>query len=246
MSCEQRPNRMARLAGQAGAGIAQLAGKRSFYAGVAVGAGGAVGGMALVRAIRRRRQWSSARTGNGQAVPGARANPRPIPQEALQAPGTRANPRPIPPAAPQAPGTRANPKKIPALARPPAETRLLAAPIRLQTGGGQPFTPKTSYRVVRPDGSDTGLAITPYVREGENGGLGEDDQAWGVTHTASGSLISGPYASVAQAQGLATQLSELRWTAARVPAGDVEQARRIVSAYRRRDAESQAAPGEAR
>ncbi|MBE7556701.1 MAG: hypothetical protein HS126_37095 [Anaerolineales bacterium] len=237
MSCEKGPNRVAQLAGQVGAGIAQLASKRSFYAGVAVGAGGTVGSMALIKAIRTRR--NGAQTGGRQPVPagpapGLRANPQKIPKEALQRPGTRANPKKIPmDKASNAPGTRANPKQIPVLSRTPAETKLKAEPIRIQTGSGQPFTPKNSYRVVRPDGTDTGLAVTPYVREGENGQLVEDDQNWGVTHASSGSLISGPYRSVSQAQGLATQLSGLRWTAARVPAEDVNQAKQIISAYRR-------------
>jgi hypothetical protein len=242
MSCEKGANRVARLAGQVGGGIAQLASKRSFYAGVAVGSGGALGSLALVKAIRKRGR-NGAQTGGRQPVLAGLANPQKIPKEALQRPGTRANPKKIPmDKAPNAPGTRANPKQIPVLSRAPAETKLKAAPIRIQTGSGQPFTPKNSYRVVRPDGSETGLAVTPYVREGENGQLVEDDQSWGVTHAASGSLISGPYRSVSQAQGLATQLSGLRWTAARVPAEDVTQAKQIISAYRR-NSQSQ---GEAR
>jgi hypothetical protein len=237
VSCEKGPNRVARLAGQVGAGIVQLAGKRSFYAGVAVGSGGTLGSMALVKAIRNRRRNGS-QIGRRQSIPvgpapGMRVNPRKIPKEALQRPGTRANPKKIPTEKiPNAPGTRANPKQIPVLSRTPAETKLKAAPVRIQTGSGQPFTPQNSYRVIRPDGSDTGLAVTPYVREGENGQLVEDDQSWGVTHASSGSLISGPYRSVSRAQGLATQLSGLNWTAARLPAEEVSQARQIVKNYR--------------
>lgn len=233
MSCEKGPNKIARMAGQVGAGIAQLAGKRSFYAGVAVGAGGTAGGMALVKAIQNRRR-------NG-IQPGRRS---PVP--AGPAPGTRTGPRKISSEARQRPGTRANPRKIPVLSRTPAETGLQAATIRMQTGSGQPFTPKNSYRVVRPDGQDTGLAITPYVREGENGQLVEDDQSWGVTHAASGSLISGPYSSISQAQGLATRLSGLGWSAARVPTEEVDQAKQIIKAYRRRSSQSQGEAGELR
>ena len=239
MTCEKAPNKIAQLAGQVGGGISRLAGKRSFYAGVAVGAGGAVGGLLLAKAIQNRRR-NGAQDGKRQPVPiegspqSTRANPRPIPRETLQAEGTRANPRKIPQEALRRnPGTRANPRPVPVLSRPPAETKLQAAPLRMQVDGEQPFTPKNSYRVVRPDGSDTGLAVTPYVRKGENGQLVEDDQSWGVTHAASGSLISGPYRSISQAQGLATRLSGLRWTAARVPAEDVNQARQFAQDYRR-------------
>lgn len=250
MSCEKTPNKIARLA-QIGGGIAQLAGKRSFYAGVAVGAGGAVGGMALAAAIRRRR--NGAESGKRQPVPieparGTRAKPRQIPQAARQRPGTRANPKQIPRKAsdaagsrtnpkkiprraPDAAGSRTNPKKIPVRSTSPAETRLQAAQLSIRTGGGQSFTPTSSYRVVRPDGSDTGLAVTPCVWEGDGGQLVEDEKRWGVTHTASGNLISGPYDTLSQAQGLATQLSDLRWTGSRVPATDVEQAKQIISAY---------------
>lgn len=237
MSCEKAPNRVARLAGQVGAGISQLAGKRSFYAGIAVGSGGALGGLALVKAIQRQRQ-NGRRVSEPQPVPagpapGRRTHPRKIPEAALRRPGTRANPRKIPLGkGADGPGTRANPKQIPVLAGGSTETKLQAAPIRMQTGG-EPFTPQTSYRVLRPDGSETGLAVTPYVRESESGQLVEDERNWGVTHAASGSLISGPYRSVSQAQGLASHLSGLRWTAAQVPAEDVAQAKQIVSAYRR-------------
>jgi hypothetical protein len=218
MSCENGPNKFARMAGQISAGISRLAGKRSFYAGLAVGAGGAAGGLALTRAIRKRRRGGAASEKRRPAPvapsPDTRTRPKKIPQEALRRPGSRANPRPIP-----------------VLTSPPAETKLQAATIRIQTGDGQPFTPQSSYRVVRPDGSETGLAITPFIREDGGGRLMEDTQQWGVTHAASGSLISGPYDSVARAQGLATQLAGLGWTEPRLPAEDIQQARQIISAY---------------
>lgn len=226
MSCEKGANRIARLAGQVGAGISKLASKRSFYAGIAVGAGSTLGSLALVKAIRKRRQ-NGAQAGERQPVPISRV------------PNKRAKPQKIPKEALQRPGSRARPKPIPVLSGAATETKLKAASIRMQTGNGQPFTPKNSYQVIRTDGSETGLAITPYVQEGENGQLVEDDQRWGVTHATSGSLISGPYPSQTQAQGLATQLSGLRWTAARVPAKDVTQAKQIIRAYRRRQTESQ-------
>ena len=227
MSCEKGANQIARLAGQVGAGISQLASKRSFYAGIAIGAGSTLGSLALVKAIRKRRQ-NGAQVGERQPVPVSRA------------PGKRAKPQKIPKEALQRPGSRAKPKPIPVLSGAAAETKLKAARIRMQTGNGQSFTPKNSYQVVRPDGSETGLAITPYVQEGENGQLVEDDQRWGVTHAASDSLISGPYPSLSQAQGLATQLSGLRWTAGRVPAKDVTQAKQIISTYRHSQTGSQA------
>ncbi len=236
MSCEKSPNRFAKLAGGVSGGISQLAGKRSFYAGVAIGAGGAVGGMVLAKALRDRRRNGALAAGRPVStgpIPGSRANPAKIPEGALLKPGSRANPKKISPGALLKPGSRANPARIPVLSKASAETKLQAATLHLQTGSGQSFTPGAAYRVVRPDGSDTGLAITPYVREDENGQPVEDDCRWGVTHAASGSLVSGPYESVSQAQGLATQLSGLGWAAGRVPAEDVSQAKQIIGAYRR-------------
>jgi hypothetical protein len=93
--------------------------------------------------------------------------------------------------------------------------------------------------VLRPDGSDTGLALTPYLRSGQDGQWVEDEKGWGVTHASSGSLISGPHGSVSEAQDLAGQLSSLRWTADRVPAQDVTQARQIIKAYRSERSETQ-------
>jgi hypothetical protein len=228
MSCEKGPNKFARMAGQVSAGISHLAGKRSFYAGLAVGAGGTIGSLALAKVIRKRRQPITI-----EPVSGTPANPRQISKEALrQASGTRANPKKISQQGQTGPGTKANPKRIPVLGRTPAEIKLQAASIRIQTGSGQPFTSKNSYRVVRPDGHDTGLAITPYVREDDQGQPVEDDRRWGVTHAASGSLISGPYDSLAQAQGLAGRLADLPWTGARLPGKDVTQARQIIEAYK--------------
>jgi hypothetical protein len=141
-------------------------------------------------------------------------------------PGSRAKPRRIPALVGDSPGTRDKPRPIPALATP-SETQLKPDTIQVRTGSGQVITAPDSYRVVRPDGGDTGLALTPALTAN-----GEPEaNRWGVTHTASGSLVSGPYPDLQQAQSLATQLSGLRWSNLRVPAEDVEQARKIISTF---------------
>ena len=86
--------------------------------------------------------------------------------------------------------------------------------------------------MVRPDGGDTGLAITPHLEQGGDGQVVEKPGAWGVTHARSGALIDGPYQSIAQAQGLATELSALPWAASRVADVDVAQAKQIINHYR--------------
>jgi hypothetical protein len=103
--------------------------------------------------------------------------------------------------------------------------------------GDQSYRPTKSYRVLRPDGSDTGLALTPYVRTGADGQVVEDEQSWGVSHAGSGSLIGGPYSSLSEAQDLAGRLSSVNWTKEvdQIPAQDVAQARQIIDAYGRRN-----------
>jgi hypothetical protein len=238
LSCHAGAQKISRLACQVGAGITQLAGKRSFYAGVAVGVTGTLGTQKLAAMLRRRNGappvWRAQLAPAVRLVAGGSTDP------AASVPvGTRANPRPISKAALDAvKGSRANPRSIPVLSAAPApvlETRLRPAPIQVRTSSGQTFTPRNSYQVVKPDGTDTGLAITPYVREGAGGQPVEDETAWGVTHTRSGSLIGGPYESLAKAQGLATKLSYLRWTAPVVPAADVAQARQMIDEYQQKD-----------
>jgi hypothetical protein len=145
------------------------------------------------------------------------------------APGSRNNPISLNIGAPSKAGPET--KTLPVLPAKPLETVLELTPIQVQTGSGQPFTPRTSYRVTRSDGTDTGLAITPYIGEDPQGQPLEDDKAWGVTHTSSGALISGPYESVSKAQDLATRLSRLRWAAPTIPGDDIEQAKQIIDEY---------------
>jgi hypothetical protein len=252
MSCETGSTKIAQLAGQVSAGITGLVSKRSFYAGIAVGAAG-TGALALaLNKIRRRPAAAgylaaprpvtprSSQSGPGAlAVKGTRAAPRPIPVGAgAPAKGTRARPKPIPmgSGAPAAKGTRTNPRPIPVLSglasTPP--TKLQRDTIQVQTapstGSRQPFPASNSYRVLRSDGADTGLAITPYLRPGEDGQPTPDPNAWAVTHSSSGALVGGPYASVATAQGLATQLANLPWTGT-MATEDMSRAKAIIAAY---------------
>lgn len=121
-------------------------------------------------------------------------------------------------------------RPIPGLGRSAGQTRLKAAAIPMRTETGDTFTPSRSYRVMRTNGDETGLALTPYVRRGSDGQPEESDQ-WGVTHLRSGSLIAGPYGSLEEAHGLAAKLSPLGWTNASMPAAEVKQAGRIIAAY---------------
>ncbi|MFN8459280.1 MAG: hypothetical protein U0401_32285 [Anaerolineae bacterium] len=55
---------------------------------------------------------------------------------------------------------------------------------------------------MRPSGSSTGLAITPYQQGDKQGNSlsNEETQAWGVTHLNTGMLIDGPFSSLPKAR----------------------------------------------
>lgn len=241
MSCETSSTKLSRTAAWITGGISRLASQRAFYAGLAAGVAGAK--LSELAAARLRRRNRPVQPGGAAPVapaaksippvkPGSQGQPHQI-SEAGPAPGTRANPKKISPAALQAPGSRVKPRQIPVLAGPPPETKLKEAPIHIKTGSGQQFTPRSSYRVVGLDGEDTGLALTPELEETAGGALAEVENAWNVTHTGTGAKISGPYPSIAQAHGLATRLSALPWTAARVPAPDIKRARQMIDEYQK-------------
>lgn len=251
MSCTTASNRFSQWASRMG-GVSRLAGQRAFYAGLAAGVAGTLGTQQVIKAARRRQNGSFLFPLTPQ--PGTPEHPRPIPTLNGEQTGTpemsnrlpvrrgnqRDQLRQIPTLAGDGLGTRAKPRRIPALEKdrpqptpdpaappPPAETKLKPESLQVRSSSGQVITIPDSYRVVQPDGSDTGLALTPALNaDGEIAG-----DSWGVTHIASGSLVSGPHPDLKQAQALATQLAGLRWGNLRVPATDVEQARQIIAAF---------------
>jgi len=102
------------------------------------------------------------------------------------------------------------------------ETRLAQSRLRLNVGqdpNGRPawFVVNNGHVILRPDGSDTGLAITPALKLGQvKEGLQEveeDTGRWWLTHIPSGKTLgSQPYASLAEAQLLGSVLAQLDWT----------------------------------
>lgn len=240
MSCETQTNRIAHLVARTAAGISRLASKRSFYAGVAVGAMGTGGLVLAVAGLRRRRRpaWRFVRE-DGPAE-GSRANPRPLPglekvrQSGRPAEGTRARPRPIPGLAKgqAAPGSRANPRKLNIGSRRPAAgpVRLAPAAVTVATKSG-PHTVQEAYRVLGADGRETGLAVTRAVTEtGE--GL-RPGRGWVVTHLVSGGQVEGPFETVEQARQLAEKLTELDWTGPRLSPEAMARAVEIIEAHKR-------------
>jgi hypothetical protein len=214
-----------------------MSSRKAFFTGLAVGASG-TGLGALVVANRRRlanllrgnqpRQAIAVTNQNRPAGKPPRPKPKPIPGLAEGKTRTATPARsPVPALAGK---DRRQAKPIPALA---ATTQLKAASVQMQTGDGQPFLAENSYRVVRSDGSDTGLAITPYLEQnGDGGQVAAKANSWGITHTGTGALIDGPYDSLEQAQGLATKLAPLPWAGTAMPKADMNRAKRLIKAYR--------------
>lgn len=102
------------------------------------------------------------------------------------------------------------------------ETRLAESRLRLNVGqnpNGQPvwFVVENGRVLLRPDGSDTGLAITPALKIGplRDGvqEVEEDTGRWWLTHIPSGKTLGNrPYATPQEAQLLGNVLAQLDWT----------------------------------
>ena len=241
MSCQSESGRLAKFAGRLSSGIAQLSSKQAFFTGLAVGASGT--GLGAVMVANRQRIASlfqraktprqaiavSGKLQLANGTPQAKKQSKPIPALAAGNRG-KSKPKPIPGLTKGSP-SRSTAKPIPVLATSP--TTLQAAAVEMKTGSGEPFLAKKSYRVVRADGNDTGLAVTPYLDSTQaNGKPAVKANTWGVTHTGSGALVDGPYDNIDQAQELATKLSNLSWTRV-MSKQEVGQAQRIVQAHRK-------------
>lgn len=267
MSCEQGPNRIAHLAGRISGGIAQLAGKRGFYAGLALGGAGLVG---IGLAAARRRNGGTPRPQPSPALVDARQVPQlgeraraqpmasPAPGERCAGCRTLAGRKPgawytlggriycpdcapdaaartgIDLVAPTGPGPVVNltetgghtaPVAITVRSQPPlpverpVPTKLVQSRVGVYTGPDQTGQPirfaVNGYVVLRPNGYDTGLALTPALRlRQEDGAVEEDTQRWWLTHIPSGKHIpgAGAYERPEQAHRLAGILAQLDWT----------------------------------
>ena len=84
-----------------------------------------------------------------------------------------------------------------------------------------------------PDGTGTGLAITPLLEKDGQGGFATDTQKWNVTHLKSGMTMAGPYASAEEARRLASILAGVDWRREvdRISRRGLTATRQIVEAY---------------
>lgn len=231
MSCQAQATRFAGLAGRWSGGINRLSSQQAFYSGLAVGATGS-GLMSLLVAKRAEigqflNRWRAGSSEPAKKEPPAN-QPRPIPGLGVTS-NRLLQKLPTPP-------TR-TPQPIPALAARTQPVKLQAGPVRMQLGQAQSYTAADSYRLLRADGSETGLALTPYLTQSGPDQAIKRSEQWGLTHLGSGALVSGPYPSLPEAQDLGQQLTGLDWTKARLPAAEMERAKTIIHAYQPRRAE---------
>ena len=132
------------------------------------------------------------------------------------------------------------------------ETRLEPSRIGLNIGTDREparFVVEQGYVLLRPDGLDTGLAISPdlNVERQANGQVQvqEDTSRWWITHIASGrTLVNQPYSSLAEAQMLGNILAQLDWTRdeGEIPAAEYHRASATIALYNQTLAQAKKEP----
>jgi hypothetical protein len=291
MSCDSGANKISKLAGRMGSGISHLAGKRGFYAGLALGGAGLVGAGLVALARRQsnagRQSWRDRPAANN----GQLARFRPVPQlparqsvTPLSRPplsercaGCQATGKPglwyrlndklycqdcAPGAARQADldllapkpdiplkrigldgaksaGVTAAAKAVEPLSLDKrVETRLERSRMRVLMPGDTngrpvPLVTNNGYVVLRANGRDTGLAITPVPKADPSGDVTEDINQWAVTHVDTGVMLAYPYATPREAQLLAGIMAQEDWTAPveEMKPGQLKQIRQTIKKF---------------
>lgn len=62
------------------------------------------------------------------------------------------------------------------------------------------------------DGKETGLTITPSFKIDSSGQVQVNRKSWFVNYSRVGQPVGGPYQSVKEAEGLASELAQFDWT----------------------------------
>ena len=257
MACESTTNGVSNFS-RLTCGISKLAGKRSFHAGVALGAAGTGTLMVAIGYLHRRKRRS---IWDNQAISTVKVGDKNLTQT-----GTRTNPKKIPGIASCSsppvhhsilgpgwmqsglprPGSRANPRPIPSLAhKPPPEpvqsgageiqsvpTKLKPEAVWVLTRQGERAMAEDSFRVLRPDGCETGLAISAEMVRSPDGRVIKGD-TWNITHTPSGATVEGSFSDPTEAQSLANKLVGLDWTGLRMPPDEMKKAVQIIDRHHR-------------
>jgi hypothetical protein len=123
----------------------------------------------------------------------------------------------------------AKPTPLPLLNTPAEKTHLQAAASIAVSNDDGNNTTISGYRVLRDDGRDTGLSLTPHLDENNT-----PQDGWVVTHSRTGKLVDGPFDTRPEAHNLATQLAAIEsWDQERMPVSDLKRAATIVEQNRR-------------
>ena len=123
----------------------------------------------------------------------------------------------------------AKPPPLPLLNTPVEKTHLQAASSIAVSNDDGNDTTTSGYRMLRDDGRDTGLSLTPHLDE-----TGTPQDRWVVTHSRTGKLVDGPFDTRSDAHNLAMQLAAIEsWDQERMPVSDLKRAATIVDQNRR-------------
>jgi hypothetical protein len=115
-------------------------------------------------------------------------------------------------------------------------THLLNSRIGLRLGREGGLVPVEGYVVLRPDGSDTGLAVNPGLKVSQRNGVSAvviEAGQWWLTHIPSGKGLAGPYPTPETAHHLAAILAQVDWTRNEneLSPREIEQLRETVKAF---------------
>lgn len=126
-------------------------------------------------------------------------------------------------------------------------THLLGSRVGVRLGNEGGLVPVEGYVVLRPDGSDTGLAINPGLKLSQRNGVAAvviEPGQWWLTHIVSGKGVAGPYADSETAHRLASVLAQVDWSRSEneLTPTEIEQLRQTVAngEWRTADSESPA------
>lgn len=115
-------------------------------------------------------------------------------------------------------------------------THLLSSRVGVRLGNEGGPVPVEGYVVLRPDGSDTGLAINPGLKLSQRNGVAAvviEPGQWWLTHIASGKGVAGPYPTPETTHQLAGIMAQLDWSRSEneLTPTEIEQLRATVKAF---------------